>query len=81
MAASKKSNKINLQPTAGYILLEPFEAETKTESGIYLPDSAEGEKPQKGKVLAIGPDEITDSGTKRVSPAKVGDTVIYKKWN
>jgi len=78
--ANKKTNKINLHPTAGYLLLEPFEAETKTSSGIYLPDSADTEKPQKGKVLAVGPDEITDSGTKRVSPAKVGDIVIYKKW-
>jgi len=60
-------------------LLEPVEAETKTSSGIYLPDSA-SEKPQKGKVLAIGPDELTESGLKRSSPAKVGDIVIYKKW-
>ena len=50
-----------------------------TASGIYLPDSA-GEKPQKGKVLAIGADEITDSGAKKKSPVKVGDVVIYKKW-
>ena len=35
---------------------------------------------QKGKVLAVGDDEITDSGAKRSSPVKVGNTVIYKKW-
>jgi len=77
---TKKNPAPRLHPTAGYLLIEPFEAETKTESGIYLPESAEGEKPQKGKVLAVGPDDITDSGTKRPSPAKVGDIVIYKKW-
>lgn len=71
--------KLNLKPTAGYLLIEPVEKETKTASGIYLPDSAE-EKPQKGKVLAVGADEITDSGAKKTSPAKVGDIVIYKKW-
>ena len=71
--------KPNLKPTAGYLLIEPVEKETKTASGIYLPDSAE-EKPQKGKVLAVGADEITDSGAKKTSPAKVGDIVIYKKW-
>ena len=71
--------KPNLKPTAGYLLIEPVEKETKTASGIYLPDSAE-EKPQKGKVLAVGADEITDSGAKKSSPAKVGDIVIYKKW-
>ncbi len=71
--------KHNLQPTAGYMLLEPMEAADKTASGIYLPDTA-SEKPQKGKVLAVGGVEITDSGTKKTSPAKVGDVVIYKKW-
>jgi len=71
--------KINLKPTAGYILLETLEAEEKTSGGIYLPDTA-SEKPQKGRVLAIGDDEVTDSGTKRKSPVKAGDTVIYKKW-
>lgn len=72
--------KINLQPTAGYMLIKPLEAERKTESGIYLPDTANPDKPQKGTVLAIGPDEITDNGTKKSAPAKVGDTIIYKKW-
>ena len=72
-------SKINLKPTAGYLLIEPLEAEGKTAAGIYLPDSA-SEKPQKGKVLAIGPDEVTDSGQKRKSPVSVGDIVIYKKW-
>jgi chaperonin GroES len=76
---AKTKNKINLSPTAGYLVIEPLEAETKTASGIYLPDSA-GEKPQKGKVVAVGADEITEKGTKRTSPAKTGDTVIYKKW-
>ncbi|MBI4028961.1 MAG: co-chaperone GroES [Candidatus Blackburnbacteria bacterium] len=70
---------LHLKPTAGYLLLEPEEAETKTASGIVLPDKA-GEKPQSGKVLAVGDDEVTDSGAKRTSPAKVGDRVIYKKW-
>ena len=76
---TKKTSKLNLAPTAGYLLIEPLEAETKTASGIYLPDSA-GEKPQKGKVLSVGEDEITDSGTKRKAPCKAGDIVIYKKW-
>lgn len=70
---------LNLKPTAGYLLVEPLSAQTKTASGIYLPDSA-GEKPQKGKVLAVGPDELTDSGAKKHSPVKKGDTIIYKKW-
>ena len=74
-----KNKEIKLQPTAGYILLEPMEAEQKTSSGIYLPENA-SEKPLKGKVLAIGDAEITEKGIKRESPVKVGDIVIYKKW-
>ncbi len=79
MAAKKKENKINLKLTAGYLLIEPAEATRQTESGIYLPETSE-EKPQKGKVLAVGPAEVTDKGVKKESPAKAGDIVIYKKW-
>jgi len=68
-----------LKPTAGYILVKPVTLEKKTDSGIYLPDSHD-EKPQQAKVLAIGSDEITDSGAKRSAPCKLGDTIIYKKW-
>lgn len=74
-----KMTKLNLKPTSGYLLIEPLEKEVKTASGIYLPENA-GEKPQKGKILAVGDAEITEKGTKRTSPVKVGDTVIYKKW-
>ena len=74
-----KNKKLNLQPTAGYVLIEPSEATTKTDSGIYLPETS-GEKPQQGKILAVGPDEVTESGTKKKSPVKKGDIVIYKKW-
>lgn len=75
----KVVKKINLEPTAGYLLIEPAEATRKTDSGIYLPETSE-EKPQKGTVLAVGADEMTDSGKLRKSPAKKGDVVIYKKW-
>lgn len=70
--------KLNLKPTAGYLLIEPLEKEVKTASGIYLPENA-GEKPQKGKILASGSSTFTD-GQKIEFPAKVGDTVLYKKW-
>lgn len=70
--------KLNLKPTAGYLLIEPLEKEVKTASGIYLPDNA-GEKPQKGKVLAAGGSLLQD-GQKIEAPAKVGDVVLYKKW-
>ena len=68
----------NLKPTAGYLLIEPLEKEVKTASGIYLPDNA-GEKPQKGKVIATGAKTYVGEHVVE-SPAKVGDTVLYKKW-
>lgn len=74
-----KKLKVNLKPAAGYILIQPLEAETKTVSGIYLPENV-SEKPQKGQVLAVGEPEVSDSGVKKNSPAKVGESVIYKKW-
>lgn len=80
MANKSSKTKLNLAPTAGYVLIEPAESQSKTDSGIYLPDSATGEKPQMGKVLAVGTDEVTDSGAKRSAPCKVGNSVIYKKW-
>ncbi len=70
--------KINLKPTAGYLLIEPLEKETKTASGIYLPDNA-GEKPQKGKVIAVG-NAVYQDGREVVSPAKLDEVVLYKKW-
>ena len=76
MSAEKK---LNITPAAGFLLVEPAVKEQKTASGIYLPDSA-GDKPQRGVVIAIGADEITDHGTKKSSPVKVGEQVIYKKW-
>ena len=76
------SKKVNLKPTAGYVLIEPQEAVKQTSSGIVLPESHD-EKPQKGKVLAVGPKETCgcgDSKCVKESPCKVGEIVIYKKW-
>jgi len=73
------TNSLNLKPAPGYLVIEQVNAQEKTSSGIYLPDSA-AEKPQQGKVLAVGGPEITDSGSKKESPVSLGQTVIYKKW-
>jgi chaperonin GroES len=67
-------SKINIKPLADRVLIEPAAAETKTSSGLYIPDTAK-EKPQKGIVIAAGP------GTKE-NPVtlKAGDTVLYGKY-
>lgn len=67
-----------LKPLAGYVLIEPAQKETKTASGILLPESAD-EKPQEGKVVACGEAAIVE-GEKVECPVKVGDKVVYKKW-
>ncbi len=65
---------IKLKPLADRVIIEPMSAETKTASGIYIPDTAQ-EKPQKGKVVAVG------NGTKdEEMKLKVGDTVLYGKY-
>jgi len=68
-----------LQPAPGYLLVEPAKQEKQTSSGLYLPDS-HSEKPQYGTVLAAGGKLINDRGVEVDSPAKKGDTVIYKEW-
>ncbi len=67
-------SKINIKPLADRVVIEPLAAETKTASGIYIPDSAK-EKPQQGNVVAVG------KGTKdEPTTVKVGDTVLYGKY-
>ena len=67
-------NKLNIKPLADRVLVEPAAAETKTSSGIIIPDSAK-EKPQKGTIVAVG------SGTKdNPITVSVGDSVLYGKY-
>lgn len=68
-----------ISPLAGYVVVEPVETQTQTQSGIYLPTSGE-EKPQMGTVVAISAKTVTENGTEIKCPVKVGDTVLYKKW-
>jgi len=69
----------NIHPVPGYILVKPQKQEKTTVSGIVLPDSHE-DKPQQGVVLAVGNVFVSDYGTKKEPPCKVGDTVVYREW-
>lgn len=66
---------MNIKPLADRVLVEPREAETKTASGLYIPDTAK-EKPQQGKIVATG-------NGKKDEPMelKVGDVVLYGKYS
>jgi len=68
-------SKLNITPLADRVVIEPSEAETQTASGIYIPDSAK-EKPQQGKVVAVGKGNADQPLT-----VKVGDTVLYGKFS
>jgi len=70
--------KSNIKPVAGYLIVEPLKQEKTTASGIVLPESHE-EKPQSGKVLAVGA-SIYNDGREVSSPVKVGDIIVYKEW-
>ena len=76
---SSNTAKVSIKPLMGYVLVEPSEAESKTASGIILPESAQ-EKPAQGKVMACGDDMVMENGKSVKCPVKVGDKVVYKKW-
>lgn len=75
------AKKTALQPLGGHILVEVIEEDTTTASGIVLPDTVDKEKPQRGKVIALGTGRLTDDGKKVPFTVKVGDVVIFKKYS
>ncbi|MES2788784.1 MAG: co-chaperone GroES [Planctomycetota bacterium] len=70
---------MNLTPLDDRVVVEPLSAETTTAGGIVLPDSAQ-EKPQRGKVKAVGPGRLLESGERSQVNVKVGDEVLFSKY-
>lgn len=73
------TTKTNIKPLFDNVLIKPVEAETKTASGIILPDSVK-EKPQIGEVMAVGEGWHNNDGKVFPLTVKVGQKVMYKKW-
>lgn len=71
---------INFKPLSNRVFIEPLEEEKITKSGIVLPDTAEKEKPVRGKILATGPGKLNEKGERVPMSVKVGDTVLFKKY-
>ena len=70
---------MSVKPLEDRVLIKPSDPDKKTESGIYLPESAK-EKPIQGKVIAVGPGKLLDNG-ERVKPSvRRGDTVVFGKY-
>ena len=71
---------VSIKPLEDRILVQPLDAEQTTASGLVIPDTAK-EKPQEGKVLAVGPGRFDDAGAKRIPlDIAVGDVVIFSKY-
>jgi chaperonin GroES len=70
---------MNLKPIGDRIIVRRFESEEKTAGGILLPDTAKN-KPQKGKVLAVGPGRLLKDGSRRPLQVKEGDVVLFTSW-
>lgn len=71
--------KISIRPLDDRVVVEPLAAEETTAGGIVLPDSAQ-EKPQRGKIVAVGPGKLLDSGERGELSVTVGDEVIFGKY-
>lgn len=71
---------IPIKPLADFVVAEAEKAETKTASGLYVPDSAQ-EKPSTAIVLAVGPGKVGDDNERIPMTLKVGDKIIYKSYS
>ena len=71
--------KLNLRPLEDRVVVQPLEAEEVTAGGIVLPDAAQ-EKPQRGKVVAVGPGKLLDSGNRGELPIGIGDEVVFARY-
>ncbi len=72
--------KSKLTPIGGNILVQAVDEETVTSSGIVLPDTVSKERPQKGKIIALGTGKLNDDGKKVPFNVEVGQIVIFKKY-
>ncbi|MFC2780477.1 co-chaperone GroES [Actinomyces sp.] len=70
---------ISIKPLEDHIVVQTAEAEQTTASGLVIPDTAK-EKPQEGKVVAVGPGRVDDSGNRVPVDVAEGDVVIYSKY-
>lgn len=71
---------MDIKPLADRIVVKPLDAQEVTKGGIVLPDTAK-EKPQEGKVVAVGKGKVTESGKVQPLEIKVGDRILYGKYS
>ena len=71
---------MKLVPLEDRIIVEAMSEEEKTKGGIYLPDTVDREKPEQGKVIAVGPGKTLESGKRADMDVKVGDLIVFSKY-
>jgi chaperonin GroES len=71
---------MKIKPLQDRVIIKRIEEESKTAGGLFIPDTAK-EKPQQGKVLAVGPGKVLDSGTRVDLTVKEGDVVLFGKYS
>jgi chaperonin GroES len=74
-----KEKDLKVRPLDDRVVVEPLEAEEKTAGGILLPDTAK-QKPQRGRVLAVGPGKLRDNGERSRVAVVVGDEVLFGRY-
>jgi chaperonin GroES len=77
--AKEKEVALKVRPLDDKVVVEPLEAEEKTSGGILLPDTAK-QKPQRGRILAVGPGKLNDSGSRSHLAVVVGDEVLFGRY-
>jgi chaperonin GroES len=71
---------MQIKPIADHVLIEPIKEEEKTKAGILLPDTAEKERPEQGKIIAVGPGKKDKQGKAIPLEVKAGDLVLFTKY-
>jgi len=72
--------KVSFEPLGNRVVIEPSDNDEQVSAGgIYIPDTAK-EKPQEGKIVAVGPGRLTDDGKRVAMDVKIGDSVVYSKY-
>ena len=71
---------VSVKPLADRVVVEPLEEEEQMRGGLYIPDTAK-EKPQSGKIVAVGPGKLSEEGVRIEPDVAVGQTVLYGKYS
>lgn len=71
---------MKIKPLADRVVIEPISSEEKTASGIYLPETAEKERPEQGKIVATGPGKLNEKNERVPMGVKKGDVVLFTKY-